>query len=116
MVRVIPSSKYVCISNRLYSKTLADRQNFVNDDDSRTTLQKAKDCNTSIIGMSDNTSIFSEGTNIHTVNLEFDFDAVLLGSRAYRSAHRSNLKQVITTTRAPQSSLRPAPKSLPCRL
>jgi guanine nucleotide-binding protein G(i) subunit alpha len=101
---VINSSKYFYISNGLYSKTLVDQQNFINDEDSRTILQKAKECNTSIIGMSDGTSIFSEGTNIHTVSLEFDFDAVLLGSRAYRSAYRSNLKRVTTAARAPQSS------------
>jgi guanine nucleotide-binding protein G(i) subunit alpha len=101
---VINSSKYFYISNGLYSKTLVDQQNFINDEDSRTILQKAKECNTSIIGMSDGTSIFSEGTNIHTVSLEFDFDAVLLGSRAYRSAYRSNLKRVTTTVKAPQSS------------
>ena len=104
MVRVINSAKDFRIFNGLYSKTLADQQTFVNDEDSQTILQKAKECNTSIIGMSDGTSIFSEGTNIYTVSLEFDFDAVLLGSRAYRSAHRSNLKRDITTAKAPQSS------------
>jgi len=54
--------------------------------------------------MSGGASIFSEGTNIYTINLKFDFDAVLLGSQAYTSAHRSDLKQAVTTARAPQSS------------
>lgn len=78
----------------LCSKTLADQQNLVNEEDSQTILQKAKDYSASIIGVSDSRSILSDCTNTNTLGLEFDFDASLLGSKAYRSAHRSNLRQL----------------------
>jgi hypothetical protein len=68
-------------------------------------LQQAKDCSSSIIGLpNEGRSILSEGTNTNSVSLEFDFDAMILGSRAYRSAHRSNLKQVIFSKAKPSQS------------
>lgn len=84
------------------SKTLADQQNLVNEEDSQTVLQKAKDYSASIIGVSDSRSILSDCTNTNTLGLEFDFDASLLGSQAYRSAHRSNLRQLTSTAMAPE--------------
>lgn len=91
----------VGVSNNLHSKSLADQQRLVNDEESRTILQKAKHFSASIIGVSDRRSTFSECTNTNTLGLDFDFDALLLSSQAYRSAHRSNLRQLTTTSRAP---------------
>lgn len=51
--------------------------------------------------MSDSSSILSECTNTNTLGLEFDFDTLLLGSKAYRAAHRSNLRQLTTVSKAP---------------
>lgn len=90
----------VCKINDFCSKTLADQQNLVNDEDSQVILKKARDYSASIIGMSDSSSILSDCTNTNTLGLEFDFDASLLGSQAYRSAHRSNLRQLTTIAKA----------------
>ncbi|KAF2652377.1 hypothetical protein K491DRAFT_49640 [Lophiostoma macrostomum CBS 122681] len=90
----------------LQCKTLAEQQRFVKDEDNQTIIQKAKDCNASIMGISDNMSVLSESTNVHTVSLAFGFDAALFGSRAYRSAHLhpSNMRRAITTAGLPQPS------------
>lgn len=72
------------------SKSLGDKQDFINDEDSRSILRKAEDCDTSIIGMPDGVSILSEATNHNSISLDFD---VLLGSQAYKSAYRSILRR-----------------------
>lgn len=98
----VRASRCVCKPNNVCSKTLADQQNLVNDEDSRAILKKARDYSASIIGMSDTRSILSDCTNTNTLRLEFDFDASLLASQAYRSAHRSNLRQLTTIAKAPE--------------
>lgn len=87
--------------NSLCSNTLADQWNLVNDEDSQTILKKAEVYSASIVGMSDSSSILSDCTNTNTLGLEFDFDTLLLGSKAYRAAHRSNLRQLTTVSKAP---------------
>lgn len=54
--------------------------------------------------MSDSRSIISECSNTNTLGLDFDFDAILLGSQAYKSAHRSNLRQLIPKPSIPLSN------------
>lgn len=92
--------RFVFKINDFCSKTLLDQQNLVNDEDSQVILKRARDYSASIIGMSDSRSILSDCTNTNTLGLEFDFDASLLGSQAYRSAHRSNLRQLTTVAKA----------------
>lgn len=82
----------------MHSKTLEDQQELVDNEDSREILEKAKDYSASIVGISDSRSIISECTNSNTLGIDFDFDAILLGSQAYKSAHRSNLRQLIPKT------------------
>lgn len=94
-------SRIMVLINSLYSNTLADQRNLVNDEDSQTILKKAKVYSASIVGMSDSSSILSDCTNTNTLGLEFDFDTLLLGSKAYRAAHRSNLRQLTTVSKAP---------------
>jgi hypothetical protein len=83
---------------------LTDQRNFINDEDSRTILQEAKDCNSSIIGISDNASISSQSTNSLTTSLRFDFDAALFRSHAYRTAHSSSWQRATTTVTGPHAS------------
>lgn len=87
----------------MHSKTLEDQQKLVDDEDSREILGKAN-YSASIVGMSDSRSIISECTNTNTLGLDFDFDAILLGSQAYKSAHRSNLRQLIQKASIPSSN------------
>lgn len=94
-------SRVVILFNNLHSNTLADQRNLVNDEDSQTILKKAKAYSASIVGISDSSSILSDCTNTNTLGLEFDFDTLLLGSKAYRAAHRSNLRQLTTISKAP---------------
>lgn len=98
----VRASRRVFKLNKFCSKTLADQQNLIDDEDSRAILKAARDYSTSIIGMSDSRSILSDCTNTNTLGLEFDFDASLLASQAYRSAHRSNLRQLTTIAKAPE--------------
>lgn len=94
-------SRVTVLFNNLYSNTLADQRNLVNDEDSQTILKKAKVYSASIVGISDSSSVLSDCTNTNTLGLEFDFDTLLLGSKAYRAAHRSNLRQLTTITKGP---------------
>lgn len=65
--------------------------------------------------MSDSRSMLSDYTNTSTLGIEFDFDTSLLGSKAYRAAYRSNLRQLITLSRAaePKYSSFDSSKQLP---
>ncbi|KAH9900459.1 hypothetical protein F4778DRAFT_739040 [Xylariomycetidae sp. FL2044] len=79
--------------------TWAEQQNKIDEEDSRAVLVSARDCSSSILGLVDGSSIFTENTN--AVSLQFDFDTIILGSKVYQAAHRSHLKQVIKAARSP---------------
>ncbi|KAJ2979931.1 hypothetical protein NUW58_g7079 [Xylaria curta] len=73
--------------------TLAQQQNLLLQEGSQSILQQAKDCSSSVTGLEDSASIFSENTA--GISLMFDFDAFLLGSKVYQQAGRSHLRQAI---------------------
>ncbi|KAI0146143.1 G-alpha-domain-containing protein [Xylariaceae sp. FL1272] len=81
-------------------QTWTQQQNFISRVESQSILQEAKDCTSSIMGLDDTVSFVSETTA--NISIRFDFDAIILGSRIYREAERSHLRQAI---RAGQSLL-----------
>ncbi|KAI1356966.1 G-alpha-domain-containing protein [Xylaria sp. FL0043] len=87
--------------------TLAEQQNLLLREESKSILQQAKDCSSSIIGLEDSASFISENTA--GISLMFDFDAVILTSRIYQQAGRSHLRQAI---RARNQTPEPAQEEL----
>lgn len=76
------------------SSSWSQQDALVSQPDNQEVLRFAKDCSSSIVGLdSDSLSIISEGTELISIN--FDFDAVVLGSRVYQLAERSHLRQAI---------------------
>ncbi|KAI1277180.1 G-alpha-domain-containing protein [Xylaria sp. FL0933] len=73
--------------------TLAEQQDLLLREESKSILQQAKDCSSSVIGHEDSASFISENTA--GISLMFDFDAVILASRIYQQAGRSHLRQAI---------------------
>ncbi|CAH0018994.1 unnamed protein product [Clonostachys rhizophaga] len=85
--------------------SMVDRQSKVGQNDSQAILASARDCTSSIAGLGDHrTSVYSDNTN--ALSIQFDFDAVILGSRVYQTAHRSHLRQAIKASR-PDGSVYP---------
>ena len=73
------------------------------DDDNRTIIQLAKDCSSSIVGFDalsehDAGSILSDNTN--ALSAAFDFDSLLMATKAYQVAHRSHLRLLAHSERA----------------
>ncbi|KAI1847810.1 hypothetical protein JX266_006305 [Neoarthrinium moseri] len=74
----------------------------INQEENQEILRLARDCSSSIIGLEDSTSFITENTA--DISVEFDFDAVILGSKTYRAAERSHLRQAIRAGR-PQTDM-----------
>ncbi|RYP69095.1 hypothetical protein DL771_006326 [Monosporascus sp. 5C6A] len=69
------------------------QQDIISKEENQSILKLAKDCSSSIVGLSDSTSLASEDTA--AISHMFDFDAVILGSRVYQAAERSHLRQAV---------------------
>ncbi|KAI1862524.1 hypothetical protein JX265_009238 [Neoarthrinium moseri] len=74
----------------------------ISQEENQEILRLARDCSSSIIGLEDSTSFITENTA--DISVEFDFDAVILGSKTYRAAERSHLRQAIRARR-PQTDM-----------
>ncbi|KAI1868106.1 uncharacterized protein JN550_006594 [Neoarthrinium moseri] len=74
----------------------------ISQEENQEILRLARDCSSSIIGLEDSTSFITENTA--DISVEFDFDAVILGSKTYRAAERSHLRQAIRAGR-PQTDM-----------
>ncbi|KAI1290598.1 G-protein alpha subunit-domain-containing protein [Xylaria venustula] len=78
--------------------TYAQQQDLLLKDRSQSIIRQAEDCSSSIIGLEDSTSLFSEDTA--GISLTFDFDAVVLASKIYQRAGISHLRQSIRAQRS----------------
>lgn len=81
------------LTSNYNSNTWAQQQHMIDSQESQFILQQATDISSSIIGIEDQASFISEDTT--GISIMFDFDAVILSSRAYQQARKSHLRQAI---------------------
>jgi guanine nucleotide-binding protein G(i) subunit alpha len=75
------------------SQTWTQQESYIRLEESRSVLELAKGCSSSIFGLDDTISSISETTA--NISVVFDFDTLILGSRIYQHAERSHLREAI---------------------
>ncbi|KAH7323044.1 hypothetical protein B0I35DRAFT_426992 [Stachybotrys elegans] len=71
----------------------AEQGTTMKSDNSKAIISLARDCSSSIKGLSDGFSVVSENTD--RISTKFDFDTVVLATRVYQETSRSHLRQAI---------------------
>ena len=81
---------------------MTEQSALLDDHESQVVLELAKECPSSVSDPSDprvddTTSLYSDSTR--ALSTAFDFDAVLMASRSYQTAHRYHLRQLVDSQR-----------------
>ncbi|KAI9691975.1 MAG: guanine nucleotide-binding protein subunit alpha [Bogoriella megaspora] len=80
------------------SNSIIDQNAILDDEDNQTILRLAKDCTSSLVGLDDvskhdSASFLSDNTA--DLSTSFDFDGLLMASKIYQAAHRSQLRRLV---------------------
>lgn len=85
------------VPDTLSSPTSTEQHAILSDHLSQTILSQARDCSSSLIGLDDSASVFTETTA--GISATVEFDSAVLGSSIYQAAYRSHLRQVLAAQR-----------------